>query len=222
MIRAAVFDFDGVVLESVEIKTVAFRRLFEDHPEGERIVPYHLANGGISRFKKFRWFYEEVRGESLTDAESERLGTRFSELVLDEIRRCAFVPGARELLERLAPRLPLFVASGTPEDELREIVADRGLGAVFAGVYGTPPTKDEILRRIMDERGFEAGELVFVGDAMSDFKGAAAAGVPFVGRRYAGEPNPFPDGTFTVLDLAELDARWGELDASPPPVPAAL
>jgi HAD superfamily hydrolase (TIGR01549 family) len=221
VIRAAAFDFDGVVLESVEIKTVAFRRLFADHPEGERIVDYHLANGGISRFRKFRWFYEEVRGEPLSEAESARLGERFSELVLDEIRRCPFVPGARELLERLAPRLPLFVASGTPEDELRGIVADRGLEDVFAGVYGTPPTKAEILGRIMAERGLDAAELLFVGDAMSDFNGAAAAGVPFVGRRYEDEPSPFPDGTFTVLDLAELDARWGELDASPPPVPAA-
>jgi phosphoglycolate phosphatase-like HAD superfamily hydrolase len=221
MIRAAVFDFDGVVLESVEIKTIAFRRLFEDHPEGERIVPYHLANGGISRFRKFRWFYEEVRGEPLSEAESERLGERFSELVLDEVRRCAFVPGARELLERLAPRLPLFVASGTPEDELRGIVDDRGLGGVFAGVYGTPPTKAEILRRIMSERDLRPPELVMVGDAMSDFDGAAGAGVPFVGRVYADEPSPFPDGTFTVPDLAELDARWAELDASPPPAPAA-
>jgi phosphoglycolate phosphatase-like HAD superfamily hydrolase len=221
MIRAAVFDFDGVVLESVEIKTIAFRRLFADHPDGERIVPYHQANGGISRFKKFQWFYEEVRGEPLSEDESARLGERFSELVLDEIRRCPFVPGARELLEGLAPRLPLFVASGTPEDELRGIVADRGLDHLFAGVYGTPPTKAEILRRIMDERGWEAGELVFVGDAMSDYKGASAAGVPFVGRCCDGEPSPFPDGTFTVLDLAELDARWGELDASPPPVPTA-
>jgi HAD superfamily hydrolase (TIGR01549 family) len=221
MIRAAVFDFDGVVLESVEIKTIAFRRLFEDHPEGERIVPYHLANGGISRFRKFRWFYEEVRGEPLSEAESERLGERFSELVLDEVRRCAFVPGARELLERLAPRLPLFVASGTPEDELRGIVDDRGLGGVFAGVYGTPPTKAEILRRIMAERDLEPPELVMVGDAMSDFDGAAGAGVPFVGRVYADEPSPFPQGTLTVLDLAELDTRWGELDANPPPVPAA-
>jgi phosphoglycolate phosphatase-like HAD superfamily hydrolase len=220
MIRAAVFDFDGVVLESVAIKTIAFRRLFADHPEGERIVAYHLEHGGISRFRKFRWFYEEVRGEPLTEAESERLGERFSELVLDEIRRCAFVPGARELLERLAPRLPLFVASGTPEDELRGIVADRGLGHVFAGVYGTPPTKAEILRRILDERALDPAELVFVGDAMSDFDGAAAAGVPFVGRRYAAEPSPFPEGTLTVLDLAELGARWGELDASAPPVPA--
>jgi phosphoglycolate phosphatase-like HAD superfamily hydrolase len=221
MIRAAVFDFDGVVLESVEIKTVAFRRLFGDHPDGERMVAYHLANGGISRFEKFRWFYEAVRGEPLAADESARLGDRFSELVLDEVRRCAYVPGAHELLTRLAARIPLFVASGTPEDELREIVAHRGLDALFRGVYGSPPTKAELLRRIMDDHDLAAAELVFVGDAMTDLKGAAGAAVPFVGRVPAGVANPFPAGTCCVTDMAELDARWSELETSAPPVPAA-
>lgn len=220
MIRAAVFDFDGVVLESVEIKTVAFRRLFADHPQGERMVGYHLANGGVSRFEKFRWFYEEVRGEQLTDSRSRELGERFSELVLDEVRRCAFVPGASVLLARLAATIPLFVASGTPEDELRGIVEHRGLGEWFAGVYGSPPTKAQILRQIMDEHALAAAELVFVGDAMTDLRGAAGAGVPFVGRVPAGEPSPFPEGTRWVRDLAELDAAWAQLEAEPPPVPA--
>jgi phosphoglycolate phosphatase-like HAD superfamily hydrolase len=221
MIRAAVFDFDGVVLESVEIKTVAFRRLFADDPQGERMVEYHLANGGVSRFEKFRWFYEEVRGESLTEEVSLQLGDRFSALVLDEVRRCAFVPGARELLARLAATIPLFVASGTPEDELRGIVEHRDLGGWFAGVFGSPPTKAEILRRIMAEHALAASELVFVGDAMTDLRGAAGAGVPFVGRVPAGEPTPFPEGTRWVRDLAELDAVWAQLEAAPPPVPAA-
>jgi phosphoglycolate phosphatase-like HAD superfamily hydrolase len=220
MIRAAVFDFDGVVLESVEIKTVAFRRLFAEHPDGERIVAYHLTHGGISRFEKFRWFYEAVRGERLAADESARLGDRFSALVLDEVRRCAYVPGAHELLTRLAARIPLFVASGTPEDELREIVAHRGLDGLFKGIYGSPSTKAQILRRIIDEHGFVPEQVVFVGDATTDLDGAAQAGVPFVGRVPAGVQSPFPDPTCCVADLTELDARWSELEASPPPVPA--
>jgi phosphoglycolate phosphatase-like HAD superfamily hydrolase len=220
MIRAAVFDFDGVVLESVEIKTVAFRRLFADDPQGERMVEYHLANGGVSRFEKFRWFYEEVRGESLTEEVSLQLGDRFSALVLDEVLRCAFVPGAHELLARLAATIPLFVASGTPEDELRGIVEHRRLGGWFAGVFGSPPTKSQILRRIMAEHALAPAELVFVGDAMTDLRGAGGAGVPFVGRVPAGEPSPFPEGTRWVRDLVELDAVWAQLEAAPPPVPA--
>ena len=44
MINTIIFDFDGVILESAEIKTVAFRRLFEDdYPEEvEEIVDYPI------------------------------------------------------------------------------------------------------------------------------------------------------------------------------------
>jgi phosphoglycolate phosphatase-like HAD superfamily hydrolase len=209
VIRAAVFDFDGVVLESADIKTNAFRRLFDGNEEA---VAHHLAYVGVSRYEKFRYITTAILKRPYTDAEERRLGERFSALVLDEVLRCPFVPGARELLERLAGELPLFVASGTPEDELREIVSARGLQGLFAEVYGTPPSKGEILRRILTERELGAEEVVMVGDAATDLAGAREAGVRFIGRVSADAPNPFLDADVSVVcDLAELDRRWAEL-----------
>jgi len=48
MIRGIAFDFDGVLAESVGVKTKAYARLFEEHGEGvvSRVVDYHLKNGG--------------------------------------------------------------------------------------------------------------------------------------------------------------------------------
>jgi phosphoglycolate phosphatase-like HAD superfamily hydrolase len=222
VIRAVVFDFDGVVLESVDIKTTAFRRLAAPHGDdaARRLVDYHLEHGGISRFEKLRWFHREVLGSELSDERCAQLGDEFSALVLDEVLRCAFVPGARELLDRLAADgAALFVASGTPEDELRDIVARRGLEGCFRGVYGSPARKAQIVRRILGAEGLEADEVLFVGDAMTDHHGAREAGVPFVGRVPAGEPSPFPDGTLVVTDMAELGVLWPQLAAAPP-VPA--
>ena len=55
MIKAIIFDFDGVICESVNVKTIAFKKLFADYPEHQdRIVEYHLVNGGISRYEKLR------------------------------------------------------------------------------------------------------------------------------------------------------------------------
>ena len=55
MIKAIIFDFDGVLVESLDIKTRAFAKLFG--PEGpdmaKRVVDYHLQNGGVSRYEKF-------------------------------------------------------------------------------------------------------------------------------------------------------------------------
>ena len=217
MIRAAAFDFDGVILESADIKTRAFRRLFEHHPEHvEAIVQYHLDNAGVSRFEKFRVIHGEMLGLPLSEDDESALGDRFSALVLEEVLRCPFVDGARELLERRSQELPCFVASGTPEGELRHIVEQRALSDFFTGVYGTPPKKHEILGRVAEELGCRCDEILFVGDAMTDLDGARGAGTRFVGRVGVGQPDVFAgEGVPVVRDLAELDREWEALAAAP-------
>ena len=209
MIRAAVFDFDGVIAESADIKTEAFRRLFDGD---QRAVDYHVANMGVSRYDKFHHITTEILGRPYTAEDERRLGERFSELVVDEVVRCPFVPGAPELLARLAGELSLFVASATPQEEVRQIVSLRGIEALFQAVYGTPASKAEILRRIVDERALDWGEVVMVGDATSDLKGAREAGVRFVGRVPTAAPDPFAGEEVPVVsDMSELDRRWDEL-----------
>lgn len=206
--RAVVFDFDGVILQSMDIKTDAFAELFSgEEPEAaRRIVDHHLANGGISRFEKFRWAYREVLKRPLT-AEAERaLGERFNLLVEEAVTKCAYVPGAREFLERRQGWRPFFVASGTPEEELRRIVERRGLSPFFSGVFGTPRKKAEILKAIATSLSCPAGELAMIGDAINDLDAARAVGARFIGVCAPGATHGFPVGTEILADLTRLDA----------------
>lgn len=200
-----VLDFDGVVLQSVDIKTRSFARLFEaEGPAAvERIVAHHVANGGLSRFEKFRWAYREVLKRPLSEAEERRLGERFNALVEEAVLKAPFVPGAREFLEAEHRKRPLFVASGTPEEELRRIVERRGLAAFFRGVHGSPRRKDVILRQIASEAGVAAADLTMVGDAKNDYDAALAAGCRFVGV-CAEAAHGFPAGTRVIQDLHGL------------------
>lgn len=214
-LRAIVVDFDGVVLESLDIKTRAFVELFRDHPvHHEAIARYHLENAGVSRFDKFRWIHEELLGAEFDEATSARLGAEFSEIVYREILACPFVEGAEAFLRDAARRYLLFVASGTPEEELRDIVGRRGLDAFFMSVNGTPRTKGVIVRDLMAEHGLEPDEVVFIGDALADLAGAREAGIAFVARVPRGEASIFPPGAAIaeVSDLAELAARWPEVE----------
>jgi HAD superfamily hydrolase (TIGR01549 family) len=205
-LAAVVLDFDGVVLESVDIKTRAFAALFE--AEGPsvvgKLVAYHEINGGISRFEKFRWLYREILKRPLPKEEEASLGERFNALVEDAVMKAPFVPGAREFLEAAKP-WPLFVASGTPQEELRRIVERRGLARHFRGVYGAPDKKDVILRRVAEETSSAPAQLVMVGDAINDFEAARQVGAAFIGVCGAGR-SPFPPSAKTVLDLTTLEA----------------
>ena len=61
MISIIILDFDGVILESVSVKTEAFRTLFSFAPEYvEEIVKFHKDNGGMSRFDKFRYIFDHI------------------------------------------------------------------------------------------------------------------------------------------------------------------
>jgi phosphoglycolate phosphatase-like HAD superfamily hydrolase len=128
---------------------------------------------------------------------------------------CALVAGAREFLQHHAARRPLYVASGTPEPELRHIVRTRGLERYFAGVYGSPRSKRDLLEHIALELEASAASLLFIGDAAQDSDAASALGMPFVGRLAPGQPNPFAEPPLlTVTDLRELQNRWAEVNAS--------
>ncbi len=62
MIKAIVFDFDGVILESAQIKTETFADVVKDYPkeQADAFVAYHITHMGISRHVKFQYFIEEI------------------------------------------------------------------------------------------------------------------------------------------------------------------
>ena len=198
--KAVIFDFDGVILESSNIKTEAFLELFDDYPQHrDAILKHHVENVGISRYRKFEWIHSELLKTELSEHDRDRLGIEFSEIVLDRILSCDFVPGARELLERLHPLARLFVASGTPQEELEHIVRERGLEPFFTEVWGTPSQKPEIIRSIMSRFELQRHEVVFVGDGMSDYAAASEVGIRFIGRHC-----PFNGSSWEQLEVESV------------------
>ena len=180
---AVIFDFDGVILESADIKTQAFLELFADYPEHRQaILDHHLENVGVSRYRKFEWIHSELLRIPLDEDHSKHLGNAFSDIALGKILACPFVPGALECLESLRHRTRLFVASGTPQEELDLIVDRRDLRRFFTGVYGTPRTKVEIIRTLMADYGFGRDRTVFIGDGLSDYQAAMETGLRFIAR----------------------------------------
>ena len=199
-----IFDFDGVLVESVDIKTKAFEGLYYEYgPEiVKRVIGYHLEHGGVSRYEKFRYFHETLLGIPLDEDKKIELADRFSKLVEDAVVDCPFVPGAREFLEDNYKKFALFVASGTPEDELKRIISRRGMSGYFLGTYGAPAKKGDILIKI--SKNYHNKTMLMVGDAMTDYQAASQAGIRFIGRVPEYNESPFPGNTEIIRNLTEL------------------
>ena len=180
---AIVFDFDGTLVQSNKVKSWAFGKLYEDYGEEivQQVIAYHREHEGISRFDKFRNWHEHLLHQTYTDEIGENLSRSYSQLVLDAVIQAPYVEGVLEFLESHHQHLPLFVASGTPEPELREIVARRSMNRFFQGVYGSPETKAQILQRILLEHQLRPERVLMVGDALADWEGSKRAGTAFIG-----------------------------------------
>lgn len=213
MYKVIIFDFDGVIIESLNVKKNAFIKVYVDYPRhSEEIGAYHLMNGGVSRYEKFVHINKNIIGIPVDDSIVSSLAEKFSEIVVDEVSKCPYVKGAKEFIESNHGKRALYIASGTPTEELQLIVKKLGLDRYFNGVYGSPESKSSIIDHILELEGVERNEILFVGDAISDYDNAMLSGVDFVARINSAVPsNPFLEMDVTsVADLASLNKMLGE------------
>jgi phosphoglycolate phosphatase-like HAD superfamily hydrolase len=180
--KGIIFDFDGVIAESVKIKSDAFENLFKKYgPEVmSSVVKHHEANGGMSRFEKIRLYHEKYLGEKIDEKRLLKLANDFSKLVIKKVIESPYVPGVFDFIKACYVKYDLFISTGTPTEEIKRILIGRKIEKYFLEVYGSPDNKITHLKEIMDKHNYDPGELTFYGDANSDLDAAKYFNVPFV------------------------------------------
>lgn len=199
-------DFDGVIAESTDIKTEAFKTLFEPFgPEIlKKVISHHIDHGGISRFKKFQLYYTNYLNRPLSEEELQEVAKKYSSIVVEKVISAPLVKGIDTFLEKYYKNKDLYIVSGTPQEELEIIVSKKNLSKYFKGVYGVPHTKPEIAHMIMKKSGFGGKDLLYIGDSLSDYNNAMDANIEFLGRVMEGETSRFPEETPIISDFFDI------------------
>lgn len=91
------------------------------------------------------------------------------------------MPGAEAFLDSTHRASRLHVVSGTPEDELARIVAERDLARFFRSVVGAPNRKRDAFARILAGESVALATALAVGDSTTEFDAARVLGIPFLG-----------------------------------------
>ena len=202
-----IYDFDGVICDSVNIKTEAFVEMY--HPYGkeiqEKVETYHLMHGGISRFEKFRYFESHLLGNKVTEAKINDLANRFSALVKEKVIAANYIPGALDFLIKNKQKRQ-FICTGTPENEILEIIKAKGIASCFDKIYGSPSSKSSIIKTILQYCNKSSDDCVFFGDAMTDYHAAKKCAVPFIGIK--NDETQFPEKTILIEDFTKLNNQY--------------
>ena len=206
-LKAAIFDWDGTITDSNGIKTEAFVELFQNTcPQAAGYIrEYQQNRGGISRFEKFRHYIPHFFHREASAAELEDLVLLFAFLCRQKLLNAPFIPGAVETLRKLScAKIPVFIVTGSPATEIRELAAARNLLPLIHNIYGSPRTKDVLLAALLGENRLVPEETVFFRDAPTDCEAARINKIPFVGICPGGKASPFPPHT-TVVSTIDLN-----------------
>ncbi|TSC56051.1 MAG: hypothetical protein Greene041679_544 [Parcubacteria group bacterium Greene0416_79] len=215
-VTAVVFDFDNVILlgkdgtGSEEIKDAVWPRVFGANWEQVKnefpAILKKWSGGKGSRFEIVRdalthlWF----RGD--LEREAQKLCVDFNLLVQEGIVEMGVLPETRAFLEKLSKRFPLFINSATPTEAMNETLEKLDIRHFFREVYGQEGGKTESLRRaIKTVEETDPQNILFVGDAITDYEAAKAVGTRFVGvatkrNQWKERPQTFPVVT-AVIEL---------------------
>ncbi len=180
--QALVFDFDGTLVDSNEIKWRGFEVVFAEFPEKiDEIMRYCRSANHTIRGEKFRHVYESILGRPYTLAEAGRCHERYEAATTSAIVGAPEIPGAGPFLHGLSRRITSAVLSSTPDELIRTILRERGWRELFAHVQGAPVDKAAWLRQFTAQQASEADRVVFFGDTQEDAEAGRLAGCTFVG-----------------------------------------
>jgi len=195
------WDFDGVIKESVSVKTDAFVDLFRPYGKDvcNKVRQHHIENGGMSRFDKIP-LYLEWSNVTPTRERVDNICTKFSKIVKNKVINSAWVPGVEEFLYSGKEGRIFIMVSATPRDELKDICKSLKLDKIFSEFYGSPTTKSRSLKMSMDEYGIPPEKCLMIGDAQADINAAKENDVSFVLRRHQYNLNLDIDSDIQVIN----------------------
>ncbi len=85
-----IFDCDGIILNSNRLKTEAFNAVSAPYGEvaADALVTYHTENGGVSRYRKFEWFFETVLGNRSDETAVNKIAGQFAGIIWEGLMTC--------------------------------------------------------------------------------------------------------------------------------------
>ncbi|TDT46344.1 phosphoglycolate phosphatase-like HAD superfamily hydrolase [Maribacter spongiicola] len=184
MIKNILWDFDGVILDSMQVRDYGFRKIFEEHTheQVEKLIKYHRTNGGWSRYVKIRYFYEEILGQNISEKEVLALANKFSNIMREElIKPEHLIDDSLKFIENNHTNFNFHIVSGSDENELRFLCKELKLDSYFITINGSPIAKNKLVFTVLKDFGYKKEETILIGDSINDYEAAKVNSIEFYG-----------------------------------------
>ena len=181
-VNTIIFDCDGVILNSNQLKTKAYYKAActsYGHELATSLTSYLAKNTGKPRDHFFDHFLKNIVPSDISGLGYEELLDLVTKEIYKGLMECEVSPCLFKLRKKTLDKKWL-VASGGLEKELRSVFKNRSLFDLFdGGIYGGPRTKDEILTSLCNKNHIKF-PVLFLGDSKYDHEVARKAKLDFL------------------------------------------
>lgn len=178
------WDFDGVIIDSEEIRILGFKKVLNDYPrnEVEKLIQYHLENGGISRYVKFRYFFQEIRKTSITDHEIDELSAQFSKIMREKLtNKDILIDSSLNFIKNNFKKIKMHIVSGSDEAELHYLCGELEIRRYFISINGSPTPKIDLVESLLRDISIQRNKIILIGDSINDYEAANKNNIEFFG-----------------------------------------
>ncbi len=175
------WDFDGVILESMHIRDKGFIEVLKSYPTNQvnELITYHRKNGGLSRYVKFRYFFEQIRNESISEEGVNDLAEKFSVIMRELLTDPAnLIMDSVDFIRENHKKFSMHIVSGSDQQELRFLCKELGLDSYFLSIHGSPTPKTQLVEALVNN---SLSSYALIGDSMNDFEAAESNKIDFYG-----------------------------------------
>ncbi len=183
-LKNILFDFDGVILDSMKIKGDGFVELFKDYGEEfvSMIEKYHYKNGGVSRFEKIRYFYNNILNQEISNEKVLELADKFSEIILEKLYSYEnLIEDTVAFIMKNYEKYDFHIVSGAEHNELNKLCDFFELTKYFKSINGSPTPKEVLIENIIDKYNYNKAETILIGDSVNDYYAAKINHIKFYG-----------------------------------------
>jgi phosphoglycolate phosphatase-like HAD superfamily hydrolase len=184
MIKNILWDFDGVILDSMAVRDWGFKEIFKEFKpdQVQKLLKYHRENGGLSRYVKIRYFYENILEENISEVQVMSYAEKFSILMKKELTNPKnLIVDAVDFIEANYQKYNFHIVSGSDGEELRFLCEELGLSSYFLSIQGSPTPKNKLVEDLLKKYEYNKKETCLIGDSINDFEAASKNNINFYG-----------------------------------------
>jgi phosphoglycolate phosphatase-like HAD superfamily hydrolase len=184
VIKTILWDFDGVILDSIRIKGDGFMELFQNHniADVQILEQYHYANGGVSRFEKIKYFYNQILNKDISEDEILKLAGVFSNIIETKIfDKTNLIEDSLSFIKKNYLKYNFHIVSGAEHNELNSLCKHFIIDKYFISILGSPITKNTLVKNIISDYEYNNDQVILIGDSKTDYVAAKKNKIIFYG-----------------------------------------